>query len=249
MQRAMLDNVHDVVAFGEGHGIGDACHLGGTISLARTQPQIARLKQRVAEFERFGFGADYGTPEQEIPEGASTSPFEVCMTLNRHWGYNQHDHDWKSAEMVIHNLCDIASKGGNYLLNVGPDGNGELPPEAVSRLREIGAWMRVNGEAIHGSRAIAPYRAGKFRYARANDGAVYAFYLPEANETKLPKSLRIPGPAPAAGAQVKLLGSDAALRWRRDGDVTVVEVPVATRNATANAYAWAIRLPGAAPAR
>ena len=59
MQQAMLDNVHEVVAFGAGHGIGDACHLGGTISLARTQPQIERLKARLAELERFGFAADY----------------------------------------------------------------------------------------------------------------------------------------------------------------------------------------------
>ena len=79
----------------------------------------------------------------------------------------------------------------------GPDGNGELPPVAVQRLREIGAWMRVNGEAIYASRAIAPYRAGKFRYTRLRDGTVFAIYLPDAHESKLPKTLRIPGPAPA----------------------------------------------------
>ncbi len=102
---------------------------------------------------RLGFGADYGTPEQEIPEAASTTPFEVCMTLNRHWGYNRHDHDWKSAETVIRNLCDIASKGGNYLLNVGPTAEGVIPPESVAILKTVGAWMKTNGDAIHGTQA------------------------------------------------------------------------------------------------
>ena len=76
-----------------------------------------------------------------------------------------------------------------------------------------------------------------------------AIYLPDKNEKQLPKTLRIPGPAPRAGMQVTVLGADAPLPWRRDGDVTVVEVPAAVRKSTANAYAWSIRLPGAAPAR
>jgi alpha-L-fucosidase len=105
--------------------------------------------------------------------------------------------------------------------------------------------MKVNGEAIYASRSVAPYRDGKFRYTRLKDGTVYAFYLPDAKEAKLPATLRIPGPAPAAGSEVKLLGNDASLKWRREGEVTVIEVPAAVRKQTANAYAWAVRLPGA----
>lgn len=75
------------------------------------------------------------------------------MTMNDHWGYNAFDHRWKSTTELIRTLVDIASKGGNYLLNVGPRGDGTFPPEAVDRLREIGAWMGVHGEAIHGSTA------------------------------------------------------------------------------------------------
>ncbi len=69
---------------------------------------------------------DYGTPEQYIPSGSST--FEVCMTLNDTWGYKYYDHEWKSPQTVIRNLADIAHKGGNYLLNVGPTAEGIIPP-------------------------------------------------------------------------------------------------------------------------
>jgi alpha-L-fucosidase len=100
--------------------------------------------------ERVG---DFGTPEQQIPArgfGPGVD-WESCMTLNDHWGYNDHDNNWKSPETIIHNLCDIASKGGNYLLNVGPTREGLLPQPAVERLEAVGAWMKVNGQAIYGS--------------------------------------------------------------------------------------------------
>lgn len=166
------------------------------------------------------------------------------MTLGDSWSYVPNDR-YKSARSVVHMLVDVVAKGGNYLLNVGPDARGELPPEAVARLRQIGQWMRVNGEAIYASRAVAPYSAGQFRYTRLKDAAVYAIYLPADGETALPATLRIPGPAPSAGANVTLLGDDASLEWQRDGDATVVEIPAATRKRLANAYAWSFRLPGA----
>jgi alpha-L-fucosidase len=94
---------------------------------------------------------DYGTPEQQIPP-AGFGPgvdWETCMTLNNHWGYNSHDNHWKSPETIVRNLCDIASKGGNYLLNVGPTSEGLIPQPSIDRLAEVGAWMKVNGEAIY----------------------------------------------------------------------------------------------------
>jgi len=75
------------------------------------------------------------------------------MTLNDTWGFKKDDQKWKSLETIIRNLCDIASKGGNYLLNVGPDSHGEIPAESVKRLAEVGAWMKVNGETIYGTTA------------------------------------------------------------------------------------------------
>ena len=91
------------------------------------------------------------------------------MTLNDHWGYNKYDDHWKSPQQVIRNLIDIASKGGNYLLNVGPTADGTLPQGAVDDLREVGAWMKVNGEAIYGSSA-SPVAAPPWgRITRKND--------------------------------------------------------------------------------
>ncbi len=103
-----------------------------------------------------GIGADYGTPEQEIPGGKQNTAFEVCMTLNKHWGYNKNDNNWKSAEEVIYNLCDIASKGGNYLLNVGPTAEGIIPEGSQEILKEVGEWLSVNGEAIYGTSSGGP---------------------------------------------------------------------------------------------
>jgi len=113
--------------------------------------EIHQLQPRCLVNNRLGLPADYGTPEQHIPGARPTNSFEVCMTLNGHWGYNKNDHHWKEPKVVIQNLADIASKGGNYLLNVGPTSQGIFPPEAVRILGEVGKWMDVNGESIYGT--------------------------------------------------------------------------------------------------
>jgi alpha-L-fucosidase len=97
---------------------------------------------------------DFITPEQHIPDtGMPGVDWETCMTMNTTWGYSEHDHAWKSNETLIRNLIDIASKGGNYLLNIGPKGHGSGPAESVAGMRAIGAWMRTNGESIYGTTA------------------------------------------------------------------------------------------------
>jgi len=97
---------------------------------------------------------DNETPEQKIPAtGIPGKDWETCMTMNSTWGYKSFDNNWKSTETLLHNLIDIASKGGNYLLNVGPTSEGVIPQPSVDRLKEIGAWMKVNSEAIYDTTA------------------------------------------------------------------------------------------------
>jgi alpha-L-fucosidase len=98
---------------------------------------------------------DYGTPEQNVPaNGFGPGVYwESCMTMNDHWGYNKHDNHWKSAKELIQILVDCSSKGGNYLLNVGPTSEGLIPPPSVERLKSMGEWMKVNGQSIYGTTA------------------------------------------------------------------------------------------------
>jgi alpha-L-fucosidase len=101
-----------------------------------------------------GYGGDLSTPEQHIPAtGTPGRDWETCMTMNDTWGYKSYDNHWKSVDTLLHNLVDIASKGGNYLLNVGPTCLGEIPEPSIERLKEIGKWMKVNSESIYATTA------------------------------------------------------------------------------------------------
>jgi alpha-L-fucosidase len=96
---------------------------------------------------------DFGTPEQEIPATGLGYDWETCMTMNNHWGWNKNDKNWKSTQDLIRKLIDITSKGGNFLLNVGPKADGTFPEESIERLAAIGEWMKVNGQSIYGTNA------------------------------------------------------------------------------------------------
>lgn len=100
-----------------------------------------------------GYGGDTATPEQFVPATGYRGDWETCMTMNGHWGYNAYDQNWKSSADLIHKLADICAKGGNFLLNIGPTAEGEFPPASLERLRDMGRWLRVNGEAIYGTQA------------------------------------------------------------------------------------------------
>lgn len=140
-------------------------------------------------------GGDYGTPEQNIPAGGFGKGvyWESCMTMNGTWGYSKYDQGWKSATTLIRNLVDCASKGGNYLLNVGPTGEGEIPQASVERLAEIGKWMKVNGEAIHGTSATPFSKSFAWGRVTAKDNTLYlhVFTLPPEGKLVLPLKNRV----------------------------------------------------------
>src|SRR5205807_1242977 len=97
-----------------------------------------------------GFKGDTETPEQRIPAtGFPGRDWETCMTINDTWGYKSYDTNFKSTETLLRNLIDIASKGGNYLLNVGPTAEGLIPQPEIERLAAMGQWLQTNGESIY----------------------------------------------------------------------------------------------------
>jgi len=143
--------------------------------LLKLQPGIItndRLK-------RPNFPGDTKTPEQKIPDRKELDgkDWETCMTMNGTWGYRTKDTNWKSTAVLIKNLVDIASKGGNYLLNVGPKPDGTFPQESIQRLDEIGKWMKVNGEAIYSTKGNPLEEVNWGRITAKENGNEIILYL------------------------------------------------------------------------
>ena len=125
--------------------------------ITKLQPNVI-LNNRLLKIGGEQPVGDFSTPEQYIPAtGIPGKDWETCMTMNNTWGYKSWDDNWKSTETLIHNLIDASSKGGNYLLNVGPTAEGEIPAPSIERLEAIGNWMKTNGDAIYATKA-SPFR-------------------------------------------------------------------------------------------
>ncbi len=124
-----------------------------------------------------GVKGDLETPEQYIPAtGFPGKNWESCMTMNDTWGFKSYDDHWKSSKTIIHNLIDIASKGGNYLLNVGPTSEGLIPEPSITRLKTVGTWLKLNGEAIYGTTA-SPFAYLKFGRCTRKGNKLYMHIL------------------------------------------------------------------------
>jgi alpha-L-fucosidase len=127
---------------------------------------------------------DFVSPEHFLPEQGIVNeagrpvPWELCTTMNNSWGYKADDRAFKSAPLLIHKLVECVSKGGNLLLNVGPDANGRFPPESSQTLEAIGRWMELNGESIYGCGAADLPRPDWGRYTRRGS-TVYAHLFEE----------------------------------------------------------------------
>lgn len=164
------------------------------------------------------FAGDFGTPEQEVPDtGFDGVDWESCMTMNKTWGYKHFDHNWKSEEQLIHTLVEIVSKGGNFLLNVGPTAEGEIPAPSVERLKAIGAWMKVNSESIYGAKA-SPFEKPDWGRYTEREGVIYAhiFDMPEDGRLVLDSGIKV--------AKASLLG-DASAALEVDPNGSSLQVP------------------------
>jgi alpha-L-fucosidase len=161
---------------------------------------------------------DFTTPEQTVPStGIPGVDWEACMTMNTTWGYSDHDVAWKSSEQLIRHLVDIASKGGNYLLNIGPKGDGSIPEESVVRMRAIGEWLRVNGESIFGTTA-SPFSELSFEgrcTRRENTVYLHLFVRPDSGVIRLPGSV----------TEAVLLANGSELALEKDGNASLIRLP------------------------
>jgi alpha-L-fucosidase len=147
-------------------------------TLGRVDEMIAtmrRLRPEVIISDRIanqGVLGDYGVHEGGIPGSSDPREWETCMTMNDSWGYKRAAQNWKSAETLVRMLVDTTSKNGNFLLNVGPDGEGSIPAPSVERLQAVGQWLRVNGESIYGC-AAAPVPAPSWGKVTAREGRLF----------------------------------------------------------------------------
>ncbi|MBN2309947.1 MAG: alpha-L-fucosidase, partial [Candidatus Hydrogenedentes bacterium] len=198
---------------------------------------IRGLQPRIIINNRLGVPQDYDTPEQFIPAtGIAGRDWETCMTMNGTWGFKERDTNWKSTEVLIRNLIDIASKGGNFLLNVGPTAAGLIPEASVERLAAMGAWMDVNGESIYGSQPSVFKRLTWGRCTRKQGTLfLHVFDWPRDGRLVVPGLLN-----PVRKAYLLADPDRAALATERAGEDVVVAVPAEAPDAIASVVVLAI---------
>lgn len=248
--RELVENYDPAVIWFDGEWVPEWTHENGQAMYAmlrEMKPDIivnnrvdkGRQGMRGMDRDDKDYAGDFGTPEQEILEDTVASDWESCMTMNDSWGFKSFDHNWKSAETLIHNLIDIAAKGGNYLLNVGPTAEGLIPGPSIERLEAMGAWLRTNGEAIYKTQRLHRFKEGEnVYYTRSADGqTIYAII------TNIPEGdLVLEQVAPLAGSKIVILGHDRPLKWRTDKSGTTIKLPSA--DALPGKYAWTLKING-----
>ena len=185
-----------------------------------------------------GVNQNYLTPEQTIPEKPLPYPWETCMTMATSWSWAKND-SYKSTEKIIQTLAKIVSRGGNFLLNIAPNADGEWDSTAYIRLKEIGDWMKTNGEAIYNTHPVAPYQKDNFVFTQNGD-CIYAIYLKSNEKDKLPESIELPAFSKGF-SKIEILGnSKTKVGFKKEKDFYSVKI-----NGTEklnSSVAWVIKI-------
>ncbi|MFV0606394.1 MAG: alpha-L-fucosidase [Niabella sp.] len=192
-------------------------------------PKIAAMARKaqpgllVVDRTVHGAYENYQTPERRIPEDKIDNPWESCMTLGNAWGYVPNE-QFKPASKVIANLIEIVAKGGSLLLGVGPSADGTLQQPIIDRLKEIGQWMDVNGEAIYNTRACDEYKSDDVFFTKAKSGNKMYALLPVKEDAAI-TTVEWIGNTPAKGSAITLLQTGKKLKWKVVGNKTIVTLP------------------------
>jgi len=183
---------------------------------------------------------NYLTPEQQLPTKALPYPWETCMTMATSWSYVPND-IYKPTRELIHLLCKIVSRGGNFLLNVAPGPNGDFDQIAYDRLKEIGAWMKVNGDAIYGTKPISPYQSGNVVFT-AKEENIYVIYLVNEGEKFLPETIALKGLSVPKGSKISIFGASKTLRYTIKDNVIEIDIPSIYRSIKQSDYAIVFKI-------
>lgn len=205
---------------------------------------IRSLQPKTLVNNRIGVPGDFETPEQFIPKSIPTKEesvgwlkeqnvnesskfvpapqdfrlWETCMTINNTWAYNKNDHNYKSTDFLIRSLVEVASRGGNFLLNVGPQPDGVIQPEFQERLRGIGKWLESNGESIYDT-TYGPIQGLRALRTTASPNSIYVHVFDW------------PGAAlelPALGSKIssaRLLADGKPLTFKQTDNGTAIDLP------------------------
>jgi len=186
----------------------------------RNQPGIIIVDRTVP-----GKWENYVTPEQAVPENALSIPWESCITMGDSFSYVPNDR-YKSSQKIIETLIKIISRGGNYLMNIAPGPNGDYDSVVYERLKEIAAWMDVNGSAVFGTRSIAPYHEGQIYFTRSKDGkTVNVFHISESSDYKAPSTISFTLPEQYRPKKLNVLGTSSKIQWKQYGNTVEVMIP------------------------
>jgi alpha-L-fucosidase len=204
------------------------------VKARKAQPGIIVVDRAV-----YGKNQNYLTPENRVPEKALPYPWESCITAGNGWSWNP-DGKYMKGRDAVQMLVDIVIKGGNLLLNIGPGPQGQWHENAYKLLEDIGAWMKVNSDAIYGTRALAPYKEGKVCISAKGTNTVYVYYMADENE-KMPAQIGMSTYSLPAKAKLTIMGKGTQLRWHKLGNGFAIDLPEKLRNEPPSKYVWVFK--------